>query len=214
MSMNSKRKDDNKQDQDGADKTEKVISNALVTAAAGLMRQCLLDAFHAHKNGRKGLDGYGIDREVLKKFSSIDSIELEELLLNHARIMLARSNTLANVTFDLNALQNAIKNHHNDKSMMDSYLLAGASNSLIKKVFGRRSLESCHRRDALGIENKRGRKIEEPSKQEFHEAYNTYEKYLKQTGCKKVALLKVYDDTKLHIDLIFRIVTSNNDFDL
>ena len=217
MSVKNSKNDDVVLDRDGTEVIEKCherLSHALVAAATGYIRQCILDAFLAHRNGRKSFESYGIDRDVIKQVAAFDPIELEELLYNYARSALMRSPTLANPDFEIDVLLINLVNHKNDKGMVDSYLLAGASNELMKTLFGSRASECANRRIALGIGTKRGRKTDKTATKTFHEVYDIYENAIKKIGCNRQALLNVHEETKLHIDILFRIVTSNNEFDL
>lgn len=218
--MNAKHgnKDDVILDQDGAETTERShdrVSSALISAATGYIRQLIHDASIDHRNGRgKSFGRFGVSREIIKQVETLSPIELEEALYSYARSALMRSPTLANPDFEIDVLLTKLINHNNDKGMLDSYLLAGASNELMKLLFGTRPSECAKRRIFLGIETKPGRKTEKASNKTVLDVYDKYESALKIDSCKKQALLKIHEDTKLHIDMIFRIVTSNNEFDI
>ena len=191
------------------------VSNHLLFAAQAFIRSYLMDAHQSYIMGRtRVFEVYNVDTRPLAALQTIEPSVLDELAMNYARMVLSSNVKKGRaLQFDINHLLQALSDRVANSEMADKFLLAGASNLVMKEFFGKRSKECCQIRIRLGIKNGRGRKVDPKGDDIRYRVNRLFLKFLKETNCPRLSLLRVHEETGHYIDFIHRVVQSEKQYE-
>jgi len=197
-----------------ADKNGNSIPTSLLIATQNLVRTYLQEAYSAYIYGRSSFfDHHNIDPKLIPRLQDLQPFEIDQFSLNYARTVLSSSKS-DGLNININRALYGILERCNDNSLADRFLLAGASNFVMNEFFSMRSKECSLKRSQLGISTGSGRKSLPKEENILYEVAHQYDKALRETQCPRQALLNVHEETGHFIDIIFRLLEKNKEYQL
>ncbi len=195
-------------------KSDNSISSGLLIATQNLIRTYLQEAYAAYIYGRSSFfESHNIDPALIPQIQYLQPFEIDQFALNYARSVLA-SSASDGLRININKAMNGILARCNENNLADRFLVAGASNAVMKEFFSMRSKECSQRRERLGVSIGPGRKSYPHGEEVLYDIYTRYAKALKATKCPRQALLNVHEETGHFLDTIFRLLEKNKEYQL
>lgn len=100
----------------------------------------------------------GVSLKSINTLRSLNLEQIDNITESYTKRQLSRADNDFNFTIDFTLMLGMLENHNNDTQLARDYLLAGASNEVMKNYLGMRAKEFSLHRSELGIKRSPGRK--------------------------------------------------------
>lgn len=189
--------------------TKRTVSNEMLFAAKGFLRTYIQDILSTLRRGQS-MEPFLRQGISLKSISTLRSLNLEQidnLTESYAKSQLWRTDNSLNFTVDFALMLTMLENHNDDTQLARDYLIAGASNEVMKSYFGMRAKECSLHRVELGIKRSPGRKTKATDRQLENQIIDAHDGAMKETKCRLDALLAVHREIGISIDQCYQVVS-------
>lgn len=189
---------------------KRAISNEMLFAAKGFLRTYIQDILTTLRRGQS-MEPFlkqGISIESINILRSLNLEQIDNLTENYARKqLLSREQNGFNFEIHFTAMLSMLENHNDDAKLAREYLIAGASNEVMRNYFGMRAKECSLHRVELGIIRPPGRKARTTCHLLENQIIEAHDCAMKCDKCHLTALLSVHKNVGIPIDQCYQVVS-------
>lgn len=182
------------------------VTSLVVNSMQQLLMAWVSSATNAHtENYKSFFTFYGINRELTARVTGVSIVRLERACNYQARKLLAKPDQ-GELTLSINPILESLVRELDEEKLIDDFILAGASNTILAETFGLRACVTKVKREMLGYVPKPGRKNVDRGMDTFYKISNVYFPKLKTTKDKRRLWLDVADETGFSLDCVYRVI--------